>query len=227
MLMLGYVAPLDSYEQWYPLFKEVLQSVDFINFDDNPKNLSASHARLLEMLRERDKARASHDPARESKEQKSWEAKQDPIVIKTKETFSKATHEEQKQILESLGGPGALDTFKRVLVLEHAGNFKEALAVYESLLSEKEAIVAQMGIDVWVMLYPAIQRTAELSGNQGKEKEALKWIRDQLLNPEGFYHASLSRLEPSTISHIQDRMRVVFGTSEEKTVPGSKGTGSK
>lgn len=139
-------------------------------------------------------------------EQKKWESKQDPIVAQAKEVFDEANSEEQKQFLESLGGQGVLDVFKNAMVAEHSGDYGKAREIYASLLPRKEEIDTQMGVGGWAMLYPAIQRTSELLGDEKREKEALVWIKDNLLNPNGEQHASLSKLQPQVIAHIQKRI---------------------
>lgn len=139
-------------------------------------------------------------------EQKKWESKQDLIVPQAKAAFDKAGYGEQKQFLESLGGEGVLDVFKDAMVAEHSGDYEKAREIYESLLPKKEEIDTQMGVGGWAMLYPAIQRTSELLGDEKREKEALVWIKDNLLNPNGEQHASLSKLQPQVIAHIQKRI---------------------
>lgn len=137
---------------------------------------------------------------------KNWESKQNPIVPKAQAAFDKADYEEQKQFLESLGGEGVWDIFKDAMVAEHGGDFGKAREIYESLLPRKEEIDTQMGTGGWAMLYPAIQRTSELLGDDVREKEALIWIKDNLLNGEGQHHGSLKKLRPEVVLHIQKRI---------------------
>ncbi len=190
----------DTYERM-GRYSEALEQIEWFLTFSNPTSplwpkYVETKARLLKKIEEQKRGK-------------------DPMVEEIKQEFPKASYVEQKQFLESLGGPGVWDQFKNAMVLEHSGKYREALAIYESLLPKREQIVSEMKtIDAWVMLYPGIQRTAELSGNPAKEKEALLWIKDHLLNSKGQYHLSLSKLEPSVIAHIQNRIKVVLNKSE-------------
>ncbi|MDA9101153.1 hypothetical protein N9K06_00605 [Omnitrophica bacterium] len=135
-----------------------------------------------------------------------WESRQDSIVPQFKESFEKASHEEQAEVLKTFGGSGVRDEFKNAMVAEHGGDYAKAREIYESLLSRKEEIDTQMGVGGWAMLHPAIQRTSELLGDEEREKAALVWIKTNLLDPEGEHHASLSKLQPWVVSHIQERI---------------------
>ena len=75
------------------------------------------------------------------------------------------------------------------------------------LLSQKETIIKEMSLDNWVMLYPAIQRASELTGDETSEKEALVWIRESMLDPQGQYHQLLSKLMPEVIDHLNERVK--------------------
>ncbi|MGI6241794.1 MAG: hypothetical protein ACOYJW_07675 [Candidatus Omnitrophota bacterium] len=138
--------------------------------------------------------------------QRSWELKQDPVVPDFREAFDQADNAQQERMLESLGGQGVWDIFKDAMVAEHGGDFEKAREIYESLLPRKEEIDTQMGTGGWAMLYPAIQRTSELLGDDVREKEALIWIKDNLLNGEGQHHGSLKKLRPEVVLHIQKRI---------------------
>jgi tetratricopeptide (TPR) repeat protein len=140
-------------------------------------------------------------------EQKSWEAKQDPVVPKFKNGFEQASPEKQREFLEGLGGPGIMDVFKEAMVAEHGGDFKRALGIYESLLPRKVDIEKEFGMDGWVMLYPAIQRNAEMLKDTPKEKEALIWMKENLLPGDARYHAALSKLMPQNVAHIEKRIK--------------------
>jgi tetratricopeptide (TPR) repeat protein len=145
---------------------------------------------------------------RKIEEQKSWEAKQDPIVPKFKKAFDGADRVQQQQFLEGLGGEGVWDVFKNAMTAEHGGDFSRAREIYESLLPRKEEIDAQMGPGGWAMLYPAIQRTSEFMGDTPREKEALVWIQANLLDPRGEHHASLAKLQPQVVAHLRKRIEV-------------------
>lgn len=123
-----------------------------------------------------------------------------------KKSFEKASHEEQSEALKTFGGRGVWDIFKDAMVAEHGGDFEKAREIYESLLPRKEEIDTQMGTGGWAMLYPAIQRTSELLGDDVREKEALIWIKDNLLNGEGQHHGSLKKLRPEVVLHIRKRI---------------------
>lgn len=140
-------------------------------------------------------------------EQKLWEAKQDPVVPKFKEGFKQASPEKQKEFLEGLGGSGIMDIFKEAMVAEHGGDFKKALGIYEGLIPRKAEVEKELGIDGWVMLYPAIQRNAEMLGDTAKEKEALLWMKGNLLPDNATFHASLSKLLPQSVAHIEKRIK--------------------
>lgn len=124
---------------------------------------------------------------------------------RVKVNLSKLNREQQGRLIESFSDEDIEGKFKEVMQLEHSGNFAQALSKYEELLNHKDAIVAKFGADAWVMIYPAIQRTAEATGNVEKERQALLWIEEYLLNPSGNYHDTLQKLEPQTVSHLKER----------------------
>ncbi len=124
------------------------------------------------------------------------------------------SYDEQGRLVQSvLKDEGIEGRFKEAMQFEYQRNFKEARAVYESLVPKKEEITQKYGIDGWVMLYPALQRTSEFLQDAPKEKEALLWIQANLLNPQGQYHSSFARLESRTVAHLQKRVQEVLGNS--------------
>ena len=64
-----------------------------------------------------------------------------------------------------------------------------------------------MSLENWVMLYPAIQRTSELTGDEKREKEALVWIKANMLDSQGQFHQSLSHLMSKVIDHLNKQIR--------------------
>ncbi len=141
-------------------------------------------------------------------EQKQWAAKQDHVVAKFQENSPKASDENQKKFLESLGGKGVWEVFKNGMVSEHDGNFAQALSIYESLIPRKAEIEKEMGITGWVMLYPAIQRNSEALGQTEKEKTTLIWIETNMLDENAPYKQAATKLLPEVVAHIKDRMKV-------------------
>jgi hypothetical protein len=140
--------------------------------------------------------------------QKIAEKNKDPMG-QFKENVRQLKPEAQKEFVQSLSDTKIMGQFKQAMEAEQRNDFAGALVIYESLLRQKEFVVKEMGIHAWVMLYPGIQRTAELSGNSEKEKEALIWINANLLNPAGGYHQSLSYLEARSITHLKERIKVL------------------
>jgi len=128
-------------------------------------------------------------------------------VAKTYPQVMSADHERQKRFLESMQTKGVATSFKEAALLELDDKFAEARAVYEKLLPQKETITQEMGLANWVMLYPAIQRTSELTGDEAREKEALVWIRNNMTGANGPYHEYLSNLFPAVQDHLKERLK--------------------
>lgn len=133
--------------------------------------------------------------------------KQVPNTAKTHQSFNGSSYDQQRQFIESMKTQGVATTFKEVMLLEHASKFADARKVYEKLLLQREAIAQEMALENWVMLYPAIQRTSELTGDEKREKEALVWIKTNMLDPQGQFHQSLSNLMPNVIDHLNEQIK--------------------
>ena len=123
--------------------------------------------------------------------------------------FHNANYGSQKQFLEKrLPEDTEIRRIgKQALLAEHAGKFKEAKEAYEKMLLRKEETVAAFREEGWVMIHPAVQRTAELTGDQAREKEMLVWIRDNMIAEEGAYHRYLNGLLPSVQAHLKERIK--------------------
>ena len=122
-----------------------------------------------------------------------------PIVI--------SAREKQKKFIESMKTQGIATYFKQASLLELDGKFAEAREVYEKLLLQKDTITNEMGLANWVMLYPALQRTSELTDDSKREKDALVWIRDNLLPENGLYHKYLGALMTPVQDHLKERLK--------------------
>ena len=141
--------------------------------------------------------------------QKIEESKSKAPIERFKENARKLTSEEQTKFVQSLSEKNVMGQFKKAMAAEQQNDFAGALTVYESLLGQKERVVKEMGIHAWVMLYPGIQRSAELSKNKAKEKEALVWIKGTLLDSKAPYYSSLAYLENRVVAHLQDRIKAL------------------
>lgn len=95
---------------------------------------------------------------------------------------------------------------KQAMLTEHAGEFSEAKNYYAQLLEKKADVIAAFGEAGWVMLYPAVQRTSEVTGDEAREKAMLVWIRDNMLLDSGEYHRYLRGLLPSVQDHLRERL---------------------
>ncbi len=112
----------------------------------------------------------------------------------------------QLAAMNAMSDQGIEGIYKKALTHESNGNYKEALEIYVSLLPKKDKVRDALGLGIWVMLYPAVQRTAELSGDVEKEKLALSWIKLYLFQPSDFSYFS-RYLAPPTIDHIKSRLK--------------------
>ena len=139
----------------------------------------------------------------------------DNQVEKIKSDLRQLSTEEQKSFVDSLSNESIEGLFKQAMSYEMGGEFAKALEVYETLLGHQDQIEQQVNAHAWAMLYPGIQRTAELSGNAEKEKQALLWTRDQLLSDKGEYASSANYLEAATIQHLKERIHY-WGLDESK-----------
>lgn len=137
------------------------------------------------------------------------------IAENVKSNLRELSKEKQKGFVDSLSNESVEGLFKQAMNHELNGEFAKALKVYETLLGHQDQIEQQVNAHAWAMLYPGIQRTAELSGNTEKEKQALLWIRDQLISDKGEYAASANYLEAATIQHIKERIHY-WGLNENK-----------
>ncbi len=139
--------------------------------------------------------------------QKIEEQKNQHASKKTIGDPAQSNYARQRQFVESMKTQGVATTFREVTLLELDGKFSEAHKVYEKLLLQREAIAQEMTLENWVMLYPAIQRTSELTGDEKREKEALIWIKANMLDPQGRFHQSLSKLLPDVVDHLNQRIK--------------------
>lgn len=128
-------------------------------------------------------------------------------VAKTYQRVMSSGQEEQKRFLESMQTKGVATYFKQASLQELDGKFAEAREVYEKLLLKRETIAQEMNLENWVMLYPAIQRTSELIGDEKREKEALVWIKANILDSQGQFHQSLARLAPEVVDHLNKQIK--------------------
>jgi tetratricopeptide (TPR) repeat protein len=122
--------------------------------------------------------------------------------------FHKADYRSQGKFLEKAlpEDTGIRRLGKQAMLAEHAGKFGEAKESYEKMLVRKEEAVAAFGESGWVMLHPAVQRTAEVTGDEVREKEMLVWIRDNILVDQGPYHQYLGGLLPQVQEHLKERL---------------------
>lgn len=139
-----------------------------------------------------------------------------PVSIATSQSpirsvadFTRASHADQKQFMEKrLPEDTEIRRLgKQAMLAEHAGKFGDAKGYYEQMLQRKEEAVAAFGESGWAMLYPAVQRMSELTGDEMREKEMLVWIRDNMLAAQGMYHQYLSGLLPQVQDHLKDRIK--------------------
>lgn len=135
------------------------------------------------------------------------EQKNESGAKKMTQESSQSDYARQRKFLESMKTQGVATTFKEVALLELGGKFADACKVYEKLLLQREAIVREMALENWVMLYPAIQRTSELTGDEAREKEMLVWIRDNLIAEQGTFHRYLRGLLPDVQDHLKERLK--------------------
>ena len=135
-------------------------------------------------------------------EKKTWELKQDPVVPDFREAFDRADNAQQERMLESLG-VGVFGIYSKMLWWQSMGRFRKHVKFTACFPGKRNR---HANGDGGAMLYPAIQRTSELLGDDVREKEALIWIKDNLLNGEGQHHGSLKKLRPEVVLHIQKRI---------------------
>ena len=123
--------------------------------------------------------------------------------------FPQADYGSQKRFLEKElpENTEVLRISKQALLAEHSGDFIKAKECYEKLLAQKEGVIAAQGEVAWVMLHPAVQRTAEVTGDEAREKAMLLWIRDNMVAEHGLYHKYLSGLLPPVQDHLKERRK--------------------
>ncbi len=135
------------------------------------------------------------------------EQKNESGAKKMTQDSSQSDYARQRKFLESMKTQGVATAFKEATLFEHAGKFADARKVYEKLLLQRETIAREMTLENWVMLYPAIQRTSELIGDETREKETLVWIKGNMLDPQGQFHGSLSKIMPAVIDHLNKQIK--------------------
>ena len=171
--------------------------------------------KALSFLKQKEPARDMYEKMRDDLLQKIEESKLAvPVASQVQpisriSDFHNANYGSQKQFLEKrLPEDTEIRRIgKQALLAEHAGKFKEAKEAYEKMLLRKEETVAAFREEGWVMIHPAVQRTAELTGDQAREKEMLVWIRDNMIAEEGAYHRYLNGLLPSVQAHLKERIK--------------------
>lgn len=124
--------------------------------------------------------------------------------------FQKSDYGSQKKYMEE-NFPATSEVqrlIKQAMLAEHAGKFREAKEAYAALLSHEKELAAIQGASAWPMVHAAVQRTAEVTGDETLEKEMLVWIRDQMMADGAPYRADFQNmLMPSVQDHLRKRIK--------------------
>lgn len=198
-------------------YDKALEQVEwFLKGNQNEQGRAKSletKARLLSKIEEQSRNPTHEALVEEPMSESSWKGKK--ITAEEYRQILDKPFAEQRQMIEtSMPDEGIWGEMKKAVLLEHEGKYQEALEIYESIVIRKSEIIGNPKNEMerirktneWAMLYPAVQRNAELVGDKEKERKALRWIRVHILNPHGLEHDAKDLLLPHVIEHLEKRI---------------------